>query len=752
MILRLFIYFGVIGMASVLAWLAALAVLANYALHENRNRYYLRALLLTVVAWFLAGINADRVYEIQVDRTSEMERLLKDQMEEMRENMAKSVVRFAEDGAYDHLDLAGVQSADSMNVYERAAMKSRETPFYKRHGKQTRDADSLREDALLPQVALTGAEVFRKEPGVRYLPENQMNEAIRLAGFNRNAVAVVFWLAVLAILLDYLLRFNRTTGYRLPLPVAGPWVDAVSPKKHSSIMLSDAPDTVRAYLRDVARKGESFIYLGPQDVLPDPELPRLFVPLLAPDGFARRFLSKCAHLAGPTLRKAGSALAKPAASLMKNRRFNGLIRETRNLLSKFEFSGGALLGAPVEVIRISEARDKFSDDFILESAWFGRYCFVIGGADLPAQFVGLAHKFLDARFPPRARAARTVNIVWNGNGALPPRAVLADMAELARETNFKIVLFAGPDASASLADIVEETDACAKALSRPTPAAMLATRLAPAFKFISTPLNKAAQRAAEKRRIQKQARAEARKKEEEQKRAAREKAERENKAAPPAKPEAPAPAKPTEQAQPQQAAPAPESVKPPAPPPQPPTTAPAGAQPAQPAAPAAQPQPGGAQPAQPGPAPEVIEVKDVEKSADDVDVMIIDLDDESPPTAAGGPKVKVTMPKPAAAPPYEGPVKIVKVNERRETFMFVCPGCKEKLEGDFDMQGQVLPCPGCGTVLRVPFVVLRVDKKKQTFVFVCPSCKKKIEGEFNLQGQVLPCPGCGTELRVPNAE
>ena len=87
---------------------------------------------------------------------------------------------------------------------------------------------------------------------------------------------------------------------------------------------------------------------------------------------------------------------------------------------------------------------EFDDEFIFESAWFGRYCFVhIGDGPLAlGRLDGLAD-FLELRHQTRASAAHTVNVLWDLDSQIP-EDTLDRLLPLCRETNFRLIRVTSP--------------------------------------------------------------------------------------------------------------------------------------------------------------------------------------------------------------------------------------------------------------------------------------------------------------------
>lgn len=341
---RLYCYFGFVGIASIVACGAALCLLAAFAPSRRRTPAYLAALALAILGFILAKVNSYNISQIEVDR-----------------------------------------SAEEAAIKERRSDRSAAEPLpaYREQGKQRRD------EAARPKpsdLAEAGEEAETAAP--RRLPEADLIRADHYDRLNLFLARLTPWLALVLVCLDYLSRFNRTLGYLPPIPIAGRWLDSLFRKTHVvHIQTSDAA-VVRHYLADVVRKGETFIYLGEADPVPDAALHRW---------------------------RLGRWRWQP--------------------LHKLTIAGG---GFP-------------SSTFVLDSAWFGRYCFVATDLNVARDLAADLAEYLRARTVPRATAWRTVHVVWGfSRPLLIPR--LKELATLAKETNFKLVVVSPdpplPDAAA----------------------------------------------------------------------------------------------------------------------------------------------------------------------------------------------------------------------------------------------------------------------------------------------------------------
>lgn len=267
MIAKLYAYFGIVGIASILAWLGALAMIVNYAWHARRTFFYTRALALALAGLVLAQINSIYVSRIEVDRRQDTKELRERQRRSQRSgadmvNSKTAGLRFAEDSQDDSLDMAGVASSDKRSIYEQAADENQ--PAADKKPRKARWMEQSGEEA---------------PPGVKLLPERDLARANRLDMLNIWMARFILILVFLMLAVDYFLRFNRTVGTILPLPFGGRIIDSLFPKKHSAVFRAGNPDRVPGQLETIIRKGETFIYFGESRVIRTPALARVVIPL-----------------------------------------------------------------------------------------------------------------------------------------------------------------------------------------------------------------------------------------------------------------------------------------------------------------------------------------------------------------------------------------------------------------------------------------------------------------------------------------
>ena len=239
MIGQLYSYFGAVGLASIAAWAAALALLALGARHRRRQYGYLAALGIAALALVLAHINSRAVSAIATDRTEELQAARARQRQARAAETATSGPRFAEDPA----------PVDDPAV-----------PAYRLAGKQQRESGKKQ-----PLVANETEPTTAATPARRVMKEADVVRANRLDRYNLLAARSTLGLVLLLVLWDYVARFNRTFESWWPLPIGGKWLDALSHKSHSVFLVSPPERFCRELLERVVRRGETFIYCGATD-------------------------------------------------------------------------------------------------------------------------------------------------------------------------------------------------------------------------------------------------------------------------------------------------------------------------------------------------------------------------------------------------------------------------------------------------------------------------------------------------------
>ena len=386
MIARLFEYFTIGGILSILAWIAALVLLLGFYRDRRRTTVYWIALGIMALAMGLGELNSRSIAAIRVDRSAEEEAMRERQREVRQEEYQRmlqqtSGIRFAEDAPGDELDPAGMRSDRQMGVYEQAARGMADEPAYRQGGPRERVVDGENQGIVGSSEGEPTTEGFTTEEP-RMLVESALLEAQRWDRANRFALQALFLLSLGAVLADYLYRFNCTSQPYAPLPISGPLVDHLLPKNSLSpaeMMLREQGK--KTYSETVLRKGETFCLFSPEDPWPDED-----------------------------------ALSRWPEWVEKAGLFN-----TR--IPKQTFPG--LPGG--------------DEEYILESLWFNRACFCLTTPFQQPDWAETFEQFLLYRVRTQARARQTIHFIFTGIQPPAPET-LARWRRLGAETN-AFVLF-----------------------------------------------------------------------------------------------------------------------------------------------------------------------------------------------------------------------------------------------------------------------------------------------------------------------
>ena len=185
MIGKLYYYFGVVGVASVAGWLAALLILLLFARSRRRTVAYLVALGLSLLALALARLNSRYVSDIQVDRSAEAPPpMVAPPPEETKPAQpAFPAFRFAEETRDEAADAAGKKPATGDEP------EKQETPpgyAYRERGKQTREDGKTQELTELQTL-----KAVKEERSGRTMSEADVIRADRLDRLNLFAARLV---------------------------------------------------------------------------------------------------------------------------------------------------------------------------------------------------------------------------------------------------------------------------------------------------------------------------------------------------------------------------------------------------------------------------------------------------------------------------------------------------------------------------------------------------------------------------------
>ncbi len=414
-------------------------------------------LVLGFGAMILGNVNHRQVAAIQIDRSKEEAAALETQKRAREQQKEQPETRPT---LHSDINLGMEVSKEDLAELEKAATTQpdeEKVPEYKKRGKVKRSATQ-------PGAVQTGAYAELAEPAgppPRTMEANDVYRASRLSRVNLMAVRVAFLIALTMVVFDYLSRFNRTFGLplRVPaltlrvghvlvlaaavfvlgrfvvglvswwnppwmqwvdagfwfggvvglgllfirpraLPVSGRLVDSVFRKPKVTHVRASGREHLPDFLGVLARKGETFIYLGPEDPIPQTDaFWRVDLPLVPPRGL------------------------------------------------------------PIKVGRLRKVlfrpEDAFpNESFLFETTWFRRYCFVVIGRDLGDRVLADIVERLRDRRASGAKASRTVNVVWDHAELSPGQ--LDELAWLCEETNWKIVLWSAREPNRALDGLVEE--------------------------------------------------------------------------------------------------------------------------------------------------------------------------------------------------------------------------------------------------------------------------------------------------------
>ncbi|MGB2822181.1 MAG: hypothetical protein WBF17_14450, partial [Phycisphaerae bacterium] len=391
-----------------LLWLAIFAVLvvvALWAIIGKEVPVAFAALILSIAAFGLGTWNSDNVDAIELDRTAEIAAARERQMQARREEVRKlksraADIHFAEDDANDAMDLAGYKGKEARTLV--ADANSPDAPgdyAYRRAGKKQRDPNKIARDDVLAK-AVEGEDAGGPASAARLLPGPDYVLAGQLDMINRFAVRLTLVVSLILAAVEYLRRFNLTSGSILPIPIACRAIDSLWPKTHSVYLHTPNGRAVREYLETAVRKGESFICFAPSD---------------------------------PWRGEAVSLGRLPIKGLW-----------------------------PLRKLACPPGDPAYGSGFIFESAWFGRYCFVILADRLDGPLSAMLADVLEKlrmRRHTRATAARTLNILW-GLATPPPSEALEELAFLCSQTNLKLVLASATPPAPEARELFEEILAC----------------------------------------------------------------------------------------------------------------------------------------------------------------------------------------------------------------------------------------------------------------------------------------------------
>jgi hypothetical protein len=410
-------FIGTHGVTAVILTALSMFWLIRYARRPERSVFYGRAILATAAAVVLAAWTwHDIGNHVEVDRSLEAD-VTRAFVKKVKEREAKTIkdrvkdIRFAEDSDADmaHVQEAGEKAESQKDDIDKAldaAAKAHEEAAsadlayeneadhaYRKTGKVRRE----RATNVVATVDSGAAAVeVKQESPWRVMVIRDKVRSFQYGNLLRMACWLGFWVALGCALLDYLSRFNKVFDYFFPLPLSLLWLDRILPKPLTAYCRTVSRDRVPVFLEDLVRKGETFLYFGERDPFPD-----------------------------------------------------------RTAL--FRFSFGRFHAFPVAKFVCSDARAWNGPEFLLESGWYNRGCFVAEGAGVVRRMEAEFLEFLTLRQRTRASARQTVNLVWD-LPETPPPGLLKEMLFCGRHTNQRVVVFRAVMPSADRASFDEAHD------------------------------------------------------------------------------------------------------------------------------------------------------------------------------------------------------------------------------------------------------------------------------------------------------
>ena len=383
--------FGLVGAASVAAWTAAAILLGVGLFSPARWTAWLWGLAAAAAGVGLAAVTSESIRSFEVDRSAAVAAAEAAGAEKAQSRLRTRAadIRFAEDTAADQADVAGVSVAEEQGAYERAVEEElAKIPAYRSRGKKVRSgrqaggdaAGSAGDDATADDEAAAGGpegsdpRAADNPPPVRSLPAAALLVADRFDRANRAVAWGLLSLTAGLCCFEYVRRYNTTTDAVWPVPLAGTFIDGLAVKEHRGLLPADR---LPEFLEQAVRKGESFIAFVENDPLPDRDVVDRIA--LGPLGWR---------------------------------------------LPKRSFSAAAL------------ADDPGLLETVFETAWFGRGCFVITGAEGAADALTAMATECGRRTRTRANARCTVNLVW-ALPVEPPPTAGEELERLAARVNLR---------------------------------------------------------------------------------------------------------------------------------------------------------------------------------------------------------------------------------------------------------------------------------------------------------------------------
>ncbi|QTN33094.1 hypothetical protein HZ994_12470 [Akkermansiaceae bacterium] len=375
--------FNILGYLSVLLWIAMPVLWLLHSRMRPRRWLCHIALLLGIAALVLAKLNSENhVNRIQPDRTEliaakEAEQEAKRQAAIDSRGDEVADIRFAEDGADDFMDRAGMDEAD-LKYMDKQLGKPGE-PAWKQ-GKRERSGGTADGDDLESAIGANEKREDLATEGLEGVVEEEpitMNAkdlvlANRLDLFNIRAIQALLLIGIAIVIADYLRRANSYREAYLPLPLPSGWLNSLTPQEAVFTRPEPARRSIIQELSWMAKRGDAFLYLT-EDPAKAAQLPDSF-----------------------------QSLGK------------------------------------MDVIRLGGDME-LGDSFVFEALWFGRSSFAVGSATRAKTMLGTFLKILAERRETRSRVAQTVHIVWDLNEPVPEN-IRNGFATLGRDAGLSLFI------------------------------------------------------------------------------------------------------------------------------------------------------------------------------------------------------------------------------------------------------------------------------------------------------------------------
>lgn len=258
---RLFDYFGLIGIGSILTWVAALTLVGVYAFHKPMRRPMIPRVALVVafvslVLGLVNSANVDAIEAIREEAPSQEPEVKSKTLETMKRR--RDEINMPDGTPSEPIDKPGGYDYRQRGKVERDSSASLgQPPPTDGAGSEEASKATTKPAGAATQPTTKPAAEPRRMPGI------DVSRANRYDGLNQNAIRLTLVLIVLTLIYDFLRRLNQTAEGVVTLPITGDWLDTIAPKSRAAWVVSSKPATLaRSLAAHVARKGESFVMVG----------------------------------------------------------------------------------------------------------------------------------------------------------------------------------------------------------------------------------------------------------------------------------------------------------------------------------------------------------------------------------------------------------------------------------------------------------------------------------------------------------